>query len=260
MARPQAGAEISLQPTSVEIAADPGERQRQILTLSNPDPEETLSLTIGLADWTLARDGQVQLSPPGEARKSAAGWARFTPSFVTLPPGESRTVIVDIIVPARLDEAGDYRFALLASAIEPDSETGLMRKIEQASLFYLTALPARSEPMVRDVRVVEQPGGQKALRLMLENGGNAHARLVGTVRIDGRGKPLSWPVSNLVVLEDERREFTIPLDAPLPERANVTVTFRNIFAPQTGQDALPMRTYSAPLPSAGTVSTDSPAP
>lgn len=257
-AGPQAGPQPVLQPTSVEMAAEPGVRQRQILTLSNPDGDETLSLTIGLADWTLTPDGQVILAPPGESEASAAEWARFSPAFVTLPPGASRTVIVDIITPAKLPRSGDYRFALLASAIMPDTETGLMRKIEQAGLFYLTAAPARSEPAVRDIQLVERGDGARALRLRIENNGNAHARLEGEVRITGQGEPVSWPVSNLVVLDGVSREFTIPLDRPLPQRATVTTDFRNIFAPQSASEALPVRTYSAPLQTS--VSTDSPAP
>ena len=238
---------VDIQPTSVEIPAEAGARHRQVLEVSNPSATDPLSLTLGLADWTLARDGRLKLSPPGEGDRSAAGWARFTPGFVALEPGASARVIVDMIVPAKPASAGDYRFALMASQVTPD-ETGRMQKVETASLFYLTLAPAVSEPVIEDVIVRREVGSTDRLEVTLSNSGNAHARLEGEIRIEAGGQTVETvPVANLVILGASERRFTVPLQATLPQGARVDVRLDNIFAPgsQTGEAAL--RTFSAPL-------------
>jgi len=80
---------IGLQPTTVEIEVVPGDRNRQIVNIANVHTEQTISMTIGLADWELDENGQIRLAPPGEDTSSAAEWARFSPAFITLKPGET---------------------------------------------------------------------------------------------------------------------------------------------------------------------------
>ncbi|MEQ9315475.1 MAG: hypothetical protein RLN72_06450 [Henriciella sp.] len=242
--------DVGLQPTTVEMDAEPGTRQRQVVTITNSDSDAPISLTIGLADWTLSRDGQIRLSPPGERAESASDWTRFGPSYMTLQPGETQYIIVDIITPAKLERTGDYRFALLASTIQPDTRAGqsdMLRKYQIASLFYLTPDKASSQPLVRDVRLSYDEAGKASLSLMLENTGNAHARLEGQVIIEGRRERVDIPISNLVVLEGSEREFRVPVTGGLPADAKVTVNFENIFAPQSETGRLPVKTYSAPL-------------
>ncbi|MGB3626471.1 MAG: hypothetical protein WA989_11600 [Henriciella sp.] len=244
------GFEVGLQPTTVEMSADPGNRQRQVISISNSDSDAPISLTIGLADWTLARDGQIRLSPPGEREESASDWVRFSPSFVTLEPGESQKILVDIIAPAKLARTGDYRFAVLASTILPDrqgGQSGILKKYEIASLFYLTTDRAMSHPAVRDVRLSVAADGRQTLKLMVENSGNAHARLNGDVLIEGKGERIEIPISNLVVLENSEREFDVPFEGPLPANPSVTVSFENVFAPQGSGGTQPVKTYTAPL-------------
>ncbi len=249
-ALPVHGAEISLEPTTVEMDATPGNRDRQVVIITNTDEETTVEMTIGLADWTLDREGKIRLSPPGETASSAADWVRFSPSFVTLGPGERRHLIVDMITPARLERSGDYRFALLASTIMPDArggQSGLSRKLQVASLFYLTTDPASSDPSISDARLTVSDAGLASIDLMLANSGNAHARLEGSVLIEGDGDSFLVPISNLVVLGDSERRFSAPLDLPLPADPRVTVMFENTFAPQSDTGRAPVRIFSAPL-------------
>ncbi|WP_143435267.1 fimbrial biogenesis chaperone [Henriciella aquimarina] len=249
-AAPPAMADPDLQPGSIEIFAKPGERQRHILTLTNPDDAREVSLTLGMADWTLARDGQVELEAPGLSAASADDWVRFSPAYVTLAPGEARDILVDVIVPAKLDAPEGRRTALLASAIVPDSRPGaegLKRRIRVASLFYLTPPGAVSAPDVRDLRVSQTQDGPYQLTMLVENAGNAHARLEGDLVIEGRGETVRIPVSNLVVLNGREREFTVPLPETLPGRARVSTHFTNIHAPQAPQGEAVVDSYSAPL-------------
>lgn len=242
--------EIDIQPSSVEIPAEPGERYRQMLTVTNLSDEVSRGLTVGLADWTLSRQGALVLSPNGAEDRSATGWTRITPAYLPLAPGQSGQVIVDIIIPAKPAEAGDYRLALMASEVAPGDD-GRMQKTQGASLFYLTIQPAMSAPEVSGVRVAGVAGNRR-LEVDLSNSGNAHARLEGKIRIEGRdGAGQSYPVTNLVVLAASDRTFSIPLDGPLPQQARVTITLDDISAPQARTGVAPLRTYSAPLDTAG---------
>lgn len=237
IAAPLAGAfGIGLQPTTVEMEVEPGDRKRQVINLANVHTEKTISLTLGLADWSLDEDGQIQLTPPGEAADSAAEWVRFSPAFVTLKPGQAQQIVVDMATPSRLDRAGDFRFALLASTVLPEErggQSGVWKKYQIASLFYLTAGDAQSAPAIIDSGITLTPEGGQAIELRLQNTGNAHARLEGSVEIRSKGgETTSLPIANLVVLNGTGRTHTLPLDAPLPADASVEVKLDNIFAPQ----------------------------
>ena len=237
---------IDIQPSSVEIPAEPGERYRQMLTVTNLSDEVSRDLTVGLADWTLSRHGALVLSPEGTDERSATGWTRITPAYLPLAPGQSGIVIVDIIVPAKPAAAGDHKLALMASEVAPGAD-GRMQKTEGASLFYLTLQPAVSVPEVSGVRVAGTASAPR-LEVDLTNSGNAHARLEGKIRIEGRdGTGQTYPVTNLVVLDASDRTFSIPLDGPLPQDTRVTVTLDDISAPQARTGVAPLRTYSAPL-------------
>ncbi len=237
---------IGLQPTTVEMEVEPGDRSRQVVTLANVHQEKTISLTLGLADWTLDQDGQIELTPPGETVDSAAEWVRFSPAFVTLKPGESEQIVVDMATPSRLNRAGDFRFALLASTVLPEErggQSGVWKKYQIASLFYLTAGTANSTPEIIDSGMSVTETGQTSIDLHIVNPGNAHARLKGSVQIDAAGETQTIPVGNLVILNEGVRDFRVPLEAPLPADAIVSVHLDNIFAPQMEGEMETLPTY-----------------
>ena len=249
---------IGLQPTTVEIQVAPGERNRQVVNIANVHTEKTISLTLGLADWSLDPNGQIQLSPPDETETSAAGWARFSPAFLTLKPGEAEQVIVDMATPTRLSRSGDYRFALLASTVLPEErsgQSGVWKKYQIATLFYLTTGSAKSEAAITGGEVNVTEDGVRNLHLGIENSGNAHARLQGVIEITSGGSVETVPISNLVVLNEARRDYVTRLPDDLPENASIEVRLDNIFAPQTNGDTLTLPPYrvaqSSPTPDNG---------
>lgn len=243
---------IGLQPTTVEIEVEPGDRQRQVINIANVHQEKTISLTIGLADWSLDEGGQIELTPPGENEDSAAEWVRFSPAFITLEPGQAEQIVVDMAAPSRLERAGDHRFALLASTILPEDrggESGVWKKYQIASLFYLTANPARSAPVIQNSSIVATPDGGHAVELTIENQGNAHARLDGEILIsapDRESERLN--VGNLVILNDSMRRYSAPLTAPLPEDAVIEVKLTNSFAPQAAGGSRTLPPHIIPQP------------
>lgn len=251
IAAPASSFGIGLQPTTVEMSIQPGDRQRQVINLGNVHQEDTISLTLGLADWSLDENGQIALNPPGESDVSAADWVRFSPAFVTLNPGETEQVIVDMAAPIRIDREGDFRFALIASTLLPEERTGqsgVWKKYQIASLFYLTMGDAESKPEIKKATISKSPEGQQAVVFDLENTGNAHARLRGEVKISGdSGETITEPISNLVVLHDGTRTLSLPLTEELPANPEVTVTLENIFAPQNATGSVMLEPFRSDL-------------
>lgn len=250
IAAPAASFGIGLQPTTVEMSVQPGDRQRQVINLGNVHQEDTISLTLGLADWSLDEQGQIQLNPPGESATSAADWVRFSPAFVTLKPGETEQVIVDMAAPMRVNREGDFRFALIASTLLPEErsgQSGVWKKYQIASLFYLTMGEAESRPEVKQAALSTSPEGQQFVVFDLENTGNAHARLRGEVEIKGDGATITEPISNLVVLDEATREYRLPLTEAVPANPEVTVTLENIFAPQSTTGSVTLAPFKSDL-------------
>lgn len=253
LAAPAVAFGIGLQPTTVEMEIAPGERKRQVINIANVHKEKTISLTMGLADWTLDENGQIRLSPPGEDPASSAEWARFSPAFVTLEPGESEQIVVDLAAPARVPRAGDHRFALLASTILPEERgqgSGVWKRYQIASLFYMTTGDAESLPVVTSSGLARDEDGVPMLGLRIENEGNAHARLRGSVEIEtGSGEVATRAIENLVVLDQSARNYTVRLPAELGENPSISVRLENTFAPQvqSGLIELEPHTVSAPL-------------
>ena len=241
---PLAGAiGVGLQPTTVEVTLKPGERQRQTINIANVHQEKTISLTIGLADWSLDEFGEIVLAAPGDLDRSGTGWVQFSPGFVTLEPGESEQIIVDMTAPARVKEAGDHRFALLASTILPDERangSGVWRRYQLATLFYMTAGEAESQPAVVASGVVVDGDGGAVVDLAIDNPGNAHARLNGTIEITDGDKVLSQDLGNVVVLDRGKRFMEIPLKDPVASGATVTLRMTNTFVPQIDSGVLEM--------------------
>lgn len=252
---------IGLQPTTVEMQIEPGERQRQVITIVNVHKEKPIALTLGLADWSLDENGQIMLAAPGDMERSASDWVRFSPAFVDLKPGESQQVVVDMVAPTRIAASGDHRFALIASTILPDeraSEPGVWKKYQLASLFYLNVGPSESRPVVLSGELVEFPSERTEVVLKLGNDGDAHARLEGEVEVktaDGRSLGTA-PVSNFVVLDRAERFLSLNFPAAVPADAMIEVRLENTFVPQNESGAmtlepvvladLPRRAKSAP--------------
>ena len=242
---------IGLQPTTVEMSVKPGDRQRQVINLGNVHQEDTISLTLGLADWSLDDNGQIKLAPPGDSNVSAAEWVRFSPAFVTLKPGETEQIIVDMAAPMRVDREGDYRFALIASTLLPEEragQSGVWKKYQIASLFYLTMGEAESKPEIKQASLTRDAEGSQAVILELENNGNAHARLRGEIAIKGDGgEPITESNSNLVVLHEGKRLYKIPVGDGLPANPRVEAKLENIYAPQSTTGSVTLSPFRSDL-------------
>lgn len=239
---------IGVQPSTVEMTVKPGDRHRQVVTIGNVHKTKTISLTMGLADWTLDDNGKLALSPPGEGERSAADWIRFSPASVTLKPETSQDVIVEISVPYKIKNKGDHRFALLATTRLPELDergdvSGVWNKYQLASLFYLTLTPSESTPVVSNVAVSNTDN--KSVTMTIKNSGDAHARLKGTAFIkDTAGETVAEMPMSAVVLDKGVRNYVMKLDdvEGVKSGKKYTIDFKmnNTFAPQNKFKATPV--------------------
>lgn len=245
---------VGVEPSTVEMTIKPGDRQRQRVTIGNVHKTKTISLTIGLADYTFDKDGQIVLSAPGETERSAADWVRFSPASVTLKPETKQDIMVEINAPVKVANSGDHRFALLATTMLPELDargdiSGVWNKYQLASLFYLTMMPSESAPRVQSVAV--NPKDSSALTISIVNEGDAHARLKGNAMIkDASGEVVAETPLSAVVLDGGERDYKLQLvglDA-LKQGEDYTIDFdmRNVFVPQNQFRAQPVEI--APLP------------
>ncbi|WP_418152873.1 hypothetical protein AB8615_04995 [Litorimonas sp. RW-G-Af-16] len=72
---------VGVQPSTVEMTIKPGDRQRQVVTVGNVHKTKTISLTMGLADWTLDKDGKLVLDAPGDTDRSSRRMGAFLARF-----------------------------------------------------------------------------------------------------------------------------------------------------------------------------------
>ena len=237
----QAEGRIGLQPASVELELDPGEPMRQVVTIANLDPAHPVSVSLALADWAYDEDGAPVFTPAGESDSSAAAWTRYRAPTVSLAPGQSKQVVINLSTPEPLVRTGDHRVALLASSVMKD-EAGHWQKHQIASLFSLTAGKARSYPKIMASRLTVTASGDPAIGLDLANTGNAHARLDGVIEIrSGMEIVLSRDLKDVIVPDKGTRNLIVPLVQPLPADPEIEIRLLNRFAPQTrrGEKALP---------------------
>ena len=228
---------VGIQPSTVEMTVKEGDRQRQVVTIGNVHKEKTITLQLGLADWSLDETGQLVLDAPGETERSAADWVRFSPASVTLKPETSADVTVEITTPYQVGETGDHRFALLATTLLPDidkrgGQSGVWAKYQLASLFYLTFQPSESLPVVTSAEVSSDDG---MLTMKLANEGDAHARIQGLATVkDASGEVVNELQVNTVVLDRATRTLSMPIATPDMKSGSYRVEFDldNSFTPQ----------------------------
>ncbi len=231
---------VGVQPSTVEMTVKPGDRQRQVVTIGNVHKTKTISLTMGLADWSLDKNGQLILNPPGETERSAADWVRFSPASVTLKPETSQDITVEISTPYKIGEKGDHRFALLATTLLPELNergevSGVWNRYQLTSLFYLTLTPSKSLPEVNSVAL--HPEDNSVITMDISNPGDAHARLQGTAYVkNDAGEVVTETPLNTVVLDRADRIYNVKLEEfdKLEPAQNYHIDFdlNNSYAPQ----------------------------
>jgi hypothetical protein len=100
-----------------------GNKQREEITLANTG-QDTARYTVSFVQYRMTTDGSFeQIEAPDEGQLFADPYLRFFPRSVSLPPGESQVVRMQLRKPGDL-EAGEYRSHIYFRAVPEERALG----------------------------------------------------------------------------------------------------------------------------------------
>jgi hypothetical protein len=215
-------------PPRFELRAGPGERQRQVLEITNGG-QAPARYRFRTADWALGMDGQIIIHEdlqPGSCRP----WVAIERTTVEIP-GNGRLRYRFEVTPPPDAQTGECRFAVLIEGDEPAVASGegfsLPVKGRIAVVVYVGV--GGAAPRLEVVRSGwTTVNGQRAPAIFVKNSGNAHGRLGGFLNgTDGAGRRLDFAPSSLPILPGETRAIALSAtndrDEQVEPKAPVTI-------------------------------------
>lgn len=180
-----ARADVSLRisPAIIELAAEPGGKGSQPLTIGNggTDPVDIAAA--------------VEPYKGADGERSAVDWLNVEPAEFRLEPGEERAVDVDIDVPRGLKSGGRYALVTFTTGVGTAAGNGAAIAGKLGAAFLVTV--KGKGKLERAVGLEHfapflEPDGRIGFRALLRNDGNIHVRPAGAVAVaDEAGKPLA---------------------------------------------------------------------
>lgn len=256
-AAPQVGApDVNLSPKRIVVAD--GSREGQEVIVFNRGTA-TATYAVSLVDRRMTTDGQLlQVDEPGAFENSAGAMIRYSPRRVTLEPGQSQVVRLQVRRPSGLAD-GEYRSHLTVSAIPP-ADAGLTidalagaaapEGIEvRITPVYGVSIPViiRQGAVMASVAIssVSRSAGEPSLRVDFTRMGARSVYGDVVVRRDGPEGPVVGELRGVGIYpEVDTRHVVLPLspEADLPAGTTVHVT----YVDRDGADAI-LATASATL-------------
>jgi P pilus assembly chaperone PapD len=93
------GISIRMDPIVVSKTVNPGTSFSYEIFLENDSEFESITLKAMVMDITETEDGAYDLKQPGSTKYSIARWVKVEPDTITVPPKETKTVIVTVNIP-----------------------------------------------------------------------------------------------------------------------------------------------------------------
>lgn len=215
-------------PPRFELRATPGERQRQVLEITNGG-QMPARYRFRTADWSLGADGQIVIHEelqPGSCRP----WVAIERSTAEVP-GSGRLRYRFEVTPPADARAGECRFAVLIEGDDPAVAAGegfrLPVKGRIAVVVYVGVGDAAPTLEVTGSGWTSV-NGVRTPAINVKNTGNAHGRLAGFLNgTDANGRRLDFAPSSLPILPGETRVIALSAtndrDEQVEPKAPVTV-------------------------------------
>ena len=210
-----AGFGLGVAPTYTELNVEPGKIYRQKITVANMGTRKPLTLVVGSAVWVIDSNGEMKLSAPTQDANDPNQWLKFSPTNFTLGPGKNMEILVDITVPLNVEKK-EYRVAILSSTVLPSQDVmkkskNIWEKIQVASLMYLST----SKDLVSVSSVnIEKGKSNKNLKIELNNDGDKHARISGSLDVYDNEKKVYSQELSMVLMPHQKRVIDFKLDIP----------------------------------------------
>jgi hypothetical protein len=143
--------DVAMMPTRVEISLKPGQDFTTVVNVmhiaDNEEDESPLRVSMKTEDWFQDSWGRIEYASSKPGPESARPWVVFSPGEQQIPPGQTASVRVSVIVPDNA-EPGEYRAALIAqprTSYEPTAagERRLDLQLRLASMIYVVVEPCK---------------------------------------------------------------------------------------------------------------------
>ncbi len=228
---------IALAPARFELEMQPGSETTVVINLdyhttkSSALPSRILAT---LNDWTIDRSGELQFFKAGTQARSASPWLIYSPSEVTVQPGQTHSIRVTISVPK--DAAPGDHLAALVIEQRPDTiklnrgARQMLVRFRMASMFYITVPQTVRRGTLENLQATAGPQGI-TITPTLKNDGNSVVRPLSSLQItDSRGRTLfELPEGeSLPVLGGSLLSQPLKIDKTLPP-GTYTVKYRVDF-------------------------------
>ncbi|HEX8143495.1 MAG TPA: hypothetical protein VF553_12920 [Pyrinomonadaceae bacterium] len=186
---------IALAPARFELEMQPGSETTVVINLdyhTSKAGAQPSRIVASLNDWNIDRGGELQFYKAGSQPRSAAPWIIYSPSEVTVEPGQTHAIRVTISVPK--DAAPGDHLAALVVEQRPDtikfnrSARQMLVRFRMASMFYITVPQTVRRGTLENLQAVAGPQGI-TITPTLRNEGNSVVRPLSSVQItDARGR------------------------------------------------------------------------
>jgi hypothetical protein len=216
---------IALAPARFELEMQPGSETTVVINLdyhtAKPDAKAS-RIVATLNDWTIEQSGELQFFKAGTQPRSASPWIIYSPSEVTVQPGQTHSIRVTISVPK--DAAPGDHLAALVVEQRPDTiklnrgARQMLVRFRMASMFYITVPQTVRRGTLENLKAKAGPAGI-TITPTLKNEGNSAIRPISSIQItDARGRTL-YELSegeSLPVLGGSLLSKAITIDKTLP--------------------------------------------
>ena len=190
-----ASAQVSVVSSTLEErAAAPGEQYTGTIRVRNTgaSPQQA---AVSSSDYRFLADGRTFYEQPGTVARSNAAWVRFSPSRLTLAPGEEATVAYTVTVPAQAALRGSYWSVLMVETVDDApaavraGRVGIAPAIRYAVQLATHVGQAERRIALDGARLTAE-GGVKAFEVNVSNTGEQADRLELRVDLfDAEGAP-----------------------------------------------------------------------
>lgn len=168
---------ISVTPPRIYFELSNGQTRTEKVTVTNVSVKNTLDLSVTLGDWEYNEFGDNLMYMADTLKNSCAGWVNINNfSYISLKPGESKTIDVSLTVPSDLDETEPVHTAMLyvtqMNPIDDIDKEGTNIKVNIRSgikIFHRTPHPRIKKIEVKNLAYDKET---ESLQLQFNNEGN----------------------------------------------------------------------------------------
>ena len=203
---------MSVGPLTVKLQATSGETASSTLNVTNTGEEE-IEVDIRLVDWMRTPEGNLQFLAPGSTERSCANWLTYSPTGLTLNPGEKTQVSVNIDVPN--EAKGDHWAMLLVTekpkAVDDEEQEVSTRVTVNYAVKIVQKDPQNNKKNAKITNIKVTKKSPISLSIIYENSGPTHLQSSGTVEIRNiRGETIKeYEIEEFPTLPGEEHKIEV---------------------------------------------------